>query len=96
MKTNKSGKTAMSSKVPAHMTMNGSIFNANANTISSVGSNRSAVASRGIQTTNNVLQANTAKSVSNVSNSQSSQSTRESEANEENSRVNLSNYDLII
>ena len=97
MKTNKSGKTAMSSKVPAHMTMNGSIFNANANTVSSVGGNKSAAATRGTQsaqTTNGVVQANTAKSVSNVSNTQSSQSARETQGKEEDSRINLSNYDF--
>ena len=68
MKSNQGAKAGMAKKVPAHMTMNGSIFNANANTISSTGRANNTDAAK---SANNVLAANTAKSISNVSSTSS-------------------------
>lgn len=91
----------MSSKVPAHLTMNGSIFNApNANNINLINNNKNGVsATRNNQTANNVLNANTAKSVSDVSKNNSSNKTEQAKANQEtqnsdNRKVDIGNYDF--
>ena len=54
MRAGQGGKKISSKKVPVHMTMNGSIFNAKTGNAA------------GVQTTNNVLNANTARAVANV------------------------------
>ena len=76
MKNGQAQKGGLSSKVPAHMTMNGSIFSANAKTISSASPSNPTQRSNGTQrtnngtplsrttTTDNVVQTNTEKSVS--------------------------------
>lgn len=101
MKNGKAGKAGLSSKVPAHLTMNGSIFNApNANNINLINNNKNGVsATRNNQTANNVLNANTAKSVSDVSKNNSSNKTEQAKANQEtqnsdNRKVDIGNYDF--
>ena len=95
MKSNQGAKAGMAKKVPAHMTMNGSIFNANANTISSTGRANNTDAAK---SANNVLAANTAKSISNVSSTSSAakaQNAQGLEGQEENNKkVDIGNYDF--
>ena len=86
MKNGQAQKGGLSSKVPAHMTMNGSIFSANAKTISSASPSNPTQRSNGTQrtnngtplsrttTTDNVVQTNTEKSVSKASEINSSSS----------------------
>ena len=59
MKNGQINKAGLSKKVPVHMTMNGSVFN-----MPGAKSTAAPQGSVAAQTTNNVLAANTAKSVS--------------------------------
>ncbi len=108
MKSSQGKKAGAANKLPAHLTMNGSIFNApglgnNANTISSVKSNNTvktlnaqARNLEGTQTADNVLKANTTKSVSNVSKTDASSKTEGAKGQESNEKeqIDIGNYDF--
>ena len=97
MKNGQVGKAGLSKKVPVHMTMNGSVFNmpgVKSPSASNVQGNLQA------QTTQNVVAANTAKSVSNVSatsstsSTQKTQATQDAQGQENTKDIDLSQYDF--
>ena len=94
MKNGQINKAGLSKKVPIHMTMNGSVFNmpgVKSPAASNVQGNIQA------QTTQNVVAANTAKSVSNVSatsSTSSSQRTQGAQGQQDNKDIDLSQYDF--
>ena len=101
MKNGQAQKSGLSSKVPAHMTMNGSIFKANTNQVSgnfeTTSSNKTASA-RQTSATESLLKANTAKSVDQASKTGSSQRTDRAEQKNEKEdnakRIHISNIDF--
>ena len=101
MKNGQAQKSGLSSKVPAHMTMNGSIFKANTNQVSgnfeTTSSNKTASA-RQTSATESLLKANTAKSVDQASKTGSSQRTDRAEQKNEKEdnakRIDISNIDF--
>lgn len=98
MKT-KNGNVAVSKKTPEYMTKNGSIFNAqNTNQISGTNARVQSRGIQGNQTANNVVSANTAKSVANVSNTTGAARAQNAQNNNavdnKNDKVDLSQYDF--
>ena len=96
MKSSQGRKAGAANKLPAHLTMNGSIFNApglgnNANTISSVNLKtlNNTRNLEGTQTTDNVLKANTTKSVSDVSKTGSTSKTEGAKGQESNEKEQI-------
>ena len=101
MKGGQVKKAGLTSKVPVHMTMNGSVFNAKANTVSS----QNARINNQVQTNQagNVVRTNTAKSVSDIQNTQPAAKTERLKLNNkqqelthrnENEKVDIGNYDF--
>ena len=81
MKGGQAKKAGLTSKVPVHMTMNGSVFNAKANTVSS----QNAKINNQVQTNQagNVVRTNTAKSVSDIQNTQPAAKTEKAETKQQ-------------
>ena len=101
MKGGQAKKAGLTSKVPVHMTMNGSVFNAKANTVSS----QNAKINNQVQTNQagNVVRTNTAKSVSDIQNTQPAAKTEKAETKQqaartesrnENEKIDIGNYDF--
>ena len=85
-------KKAGLSKLPAHLTMNGSVFNAPG--VKATGNTQASTAA---QTAQNVVDVNTAKSVSNVSSatsSSSTSSTQGAQGQDDGKNIDLSQYDF--
>ena len=93
MKNGQAQKAGLSSKVPAHMTMNGSIFKANTTQVSGNFETSSTNKTASTRQSESLLKANTTKSVEQASKTGSSQRSdrTEQKTDDKAKRIDISN-----